>query len=83
MIWAHSVLDGSSGSFTLNSGAGLITAHPEGISSSGGTGSIRVTGTRSFDTGAGYTYNGSASQITGSGLPATVQGLTIRRCRRR
>ncbi len=72
-----SVLDGSSGSFTLNSGAGLITAHPEGISSSGATGSIRVTGTRTFNTGANYTYNGTVSQITGSGLPATVQGLTI------
>ncbi len=72
-----SVLDGSSGSFTLSSGAGLITAHPEGISSSGATGSIQVTGTRSYSTGAGYTYDGNTAQITGSGLPATVDALTI------
>ncbi len=72
-----SVLDGSSGSFTLNAGAGLMTAHPEGISLSGGTGSIQVSGTRSFNTGASYTYNGAVSQITGTGLPATVQDLTI------
>ncbi len=37
-----SVLDGSSDSFTLSSGAGLITAHPDGISSSGASGSIQV-----------------------------------------
>lgn len=72
-----SVLDGSSGSFTLSAGAGLITAHPEGFSSSGATGSIQVSGTRSFSTGAGYTYNGTASQITGTGLPGTVLDLTI------
>lgn len=72
-----SVLDGSSGSFTLTSGAGLITAHPGGISSSGSSGSIQVTGSRSFSTGADYTYNGTVSQVTGSGLPATVNSLTI------
>jgi hypothetical protein len=72
-----SVLDGSSGSFTLSSGAGLITAHPEGISSSGATGSIQVSGTRSYSSGAGYTYNGNIAQITGSGFPATVAELTI------
>lgn len=72
-----SVLDGSLGSFTLNAGAGLRTAHPEGISASGATGSIRVTGTRSFNTGASYTYNGTTSQITGTGLPVTLLDLTI------
>lgn len=72
-----SVLDGSSGSFTLSSGAGLITAHPDGITSSGSSGSIQVSGSRSFSTGANYTYDGAASQVTGSGLPATVNNLTV------
>jgi hypothetical protein len=72
-----SVLDGSSGSFTLNPGAGLITAHADGISSSGTGGSIRVTGTITFSTAADYTYNGTSAQITGSGLPATVNNLKI------
>ncbi len=72
-----SVLDGSSGSFTLSSGAGLVTAHPDGISSSGGGGSVQVSGAISFSTGADYTYDGTVSQVTGSGLPATVNNLTI------
>jgi hypothetical protein len=70
------VLDGSAGTFTLNAGAGLITANTAGISSSGATGSIQIT-TRNFNTNANYTFNGTAAQITGTGLPATVNNLTI------
>jgi hypothetical protein len=71
-----SVLDGSTGTFTLSSGAILTTAHQEGISSSGSTGCIQVT-TRSFSSGANYVYDGTLVQITGSGLPATVNNLTV------
>ena len=72
-----SVLDGSSGTFILNAGATLTTAHQDGISSSGSTGSIQVSGTRSFSTAANYVYNGTSAQVTGSGLPATVNNLTV------
>jgi hypothetical protein len=72
-----SELIGSTGSFTLNSGATFITAHPGGISSSGLSGSIQVSGTRSFSSGASYVYNGSTVQITGSGMPSTVNDLTV------
>jgi len=72
-----SVLDGSSGTFTLNDGAGLITAHPQGISESGNTGSIQVSGTRTFSSSADYTYNGTAAQVTGTGLPVSVRNLTV------
>jgi len=68
---------GGAGSFTLSSGATLGIGSTAGITSSGASGSIQVTGTRTFDTGANYTYNGSASQDTGNGLPATVNNLTI------
>ena len=73
------VIDGTSGSFTLNPGSTLITANPLGITllSSDMTGSIQNAGPRNFDTGANYVYNGSAAQITGTGLPATVNNLTI------
>lgn len=71
------VLDGSSGSFTLGDGAGLITAHTQGISSSGNTGSIQVTGTRSFSALADYTFNGSSAQVTGTGLPSSVRNLAV------
>jgi gliding motility-associated-like protein len=72
-----SVIDGSTGDFVLNSGATLITANSDGISLNGPTGSIQVTGARVFNSGANYTYNGTVPQITGSGLPITVNDLTI------
>ncbi len=66
------------GSFTLASGASLIMSSPEGITTSGATGNIQVTGTRSYNTGASYVYNSaSANPVTGNGLPATVAGFTV------
>jgi autotransporter-associated beta strand protein len=71
------VLDGSSGTFTLSSGATLGIGSAAGITSSGATGNIQVSGSRSYNTGASYIYNGSAAQVTGSGLPSVVNNLTI------
>ena len=71
-----SLIDGSNGTFTLNSGAGIITAHVQGLSTTAGTGSIRVTGTKTYSTGANYTYNGTAAQVTGNGLTG-ASSLTI------
>ena len=64
------------GNVTISSGAGLTIAHADGIASTGSTGAIQVSGTRSFSTGANYTYNGSAAQTTGSGLTG-ANNLTI------
>jgi len=75
--FSTSVLDGSTGTFTLESGATLITANTAGITSSGASGSVRVTGTRTYNTGANYIYNGTSAQVTGNGLPAAVNNLTI------
>lgn len=66
-----------SGSFTLNSGTTLLINSANGITAATAAGNIQVTGTRTFSTGANYTYNGSAAQVTGNGLPATVNNLTI------
>ena len=63
--------------FTVNSGGGLMIGSLGGISASGATGNIQVSTTRTFNTGADYTYNGASSQVLGSGLPATVRNLTI------
>jgi hypothetical protein len=68
---------GSIGTFTLSSGGTLGIGDPAGIATSGASGNIRVTGTRSFNSGANYIYNGSAAQVPGNGLPATVNNLTI------
>jgi len=71
-----SLIDGSSGTFTLNSGAGIITAHAQGLSTTAGTGSIQVTGTKTYDTGANYTYDGTVNQLTGNGLTG-ANNLTL------
>ncbi|MDO7873163.1 T9SS type A sorting domain-containing protein [Hymenobacter sp. ASUV-10] len=67
---------GGSGSFVLEAGAQLSICSAGGISASGNTGNVQVTGTRSFSTDANYVYDGPSAQSTGSGLPATVRNLT-------
>jgi hypothetical protein len=64
--------------FTLLNGATLGIRSASGISSSVATGNIQVTGTRTFNTGANYIYNGSSAQSTGTGVPTNLTGvLTI------
>jgi hypothetical protein len=53
--------------FQVNSGAKLVTAHGAGIN-----GSITTTGTKTFNSGASYTYNGTVAQVTGTYLPASL-----------
>jgi hypothetical protein len=74
--FGESVLNGDA-SFTLSSGAKLITAHADGISSTGSTGSVQVTGTRTYSSDADYAYAGSLHQVTGLGLPVKVRRLII------
>jgi LPXTG-site transpeptidase (sortase) family protein len=67
------------GTFTVSNaapGGTLGIGSLLGITSSGATGNIQ-TSTRTFNTGANYTYNGSGAQATGNGLPATVRNLTV------
>jgi hypothetical protein len=63
---------GASAKFTLQTGATLVTAHPDGIN-----GNLTMTGTISLNTGANYVFNGSAAQVTGTLLPTTVNNLTF------
>ncbi|MFY9573095.1 MAG: C25 family cysteine peptidase [Blastocatellia bacterium] len=65
-----------SGTFVLASGGTLGIGSSSGITASGATGNIQ-TATRNFDIGASCIYNGSAAQVTGNGLPATVKDLSI------
>jgi hypothetical protein len=64
------------GTVAIASGATLELKDPAGITASGATGQIQTT-TRTFDTSANYIYDGSLGQVTGDGLPATVNALTI------
>lgn len=70
------VLDGSTGNFTLSSGGGLETGNTAGITTAGATGSIQVSGSRTYNTGANYTFNGSSVQATGAGFTG-ANNLTI------
>jgi uncharacterized repeat protein (TIGR01451 family) len=66
------------GAFALNAGGWLHITDPNGIST--GTtmsGSIQVSGGRSYSAAANYDYNGGVDQSTGNGLPATVNALSI------
>ena len=65
----------SDGTFTMDDGSGIVVGDPDGITTSGNTGNIRVTGTRTFSTAADYTYSGSTAQATGNALPSTVRNL--------
>ena len=63
--------------FNVNSGGALMIGSSNGIAASGATGNVQVIGARSFSSNGNYTYNGASAQATGSGLPATVNNLTI------
>lgn len=71
------ILTSTAGDFILMSGGHLMIGSPDGITSSGAVGNIQVTGTRTYSTGADYTYNGASAQVTGNGLPATVRNITF------
>ena len=63
-----------SGTFTLGSGATINIAATSGLEPLAGP--VRTT-TRNFSTGANYSYLGTAAQLSGSDLPATVYNLTV------
>ncbi|MCH6200336.1 T9SS type A sorting domain-containing protein [Aquiflexum sp. LQ15W] len=65
------------GTFTLQTGATLGIKSAQGITTTGATGMVRVTGARSYNTGANYIYSGQTNQSSGNGLPTTVNSLTV------
>ncbi|WP_210514000.1 T9SS type A sorting domain-containing protein [Hymenobacter terricola] len=65
------------GSFVLQAGATLRVCNPDGLTATGATGAVQLTGSRSYSTDASYVYNGSEAQTTGAGLPAQVRSLTV------
>ena len=67
-----------SGSFTLQAGATLNICDPAGIAAAGtNTGSIQLTGTRTYASDANYVYSGGSAQSSGTGLPSQVRNLTV------
>jgi hypothetical protein len=64
--------------FTIEAGGTLGVGDQNGITTSGGSGNIQVSGARVYTGGSSYIYNGNSSQLTGNGLPASVDNLTQR-----
>ncbi len=67
----------SDGDFTLMAGGGLMMGSPDGITKTSLTGNVQVTGSRSYSTGADYTYEGTDVQASGNGLPSQERNLTL------
>jgi hypothetical protein len=66
------------GSFTLNNGGIISIGSQAGISlSPDSSGNICLKGTRKYNSGASYLFNGSSAQITGNGLPASLNCFSI------
>ncbi len=65
------------GDFNMSTSTGLMMGSTGGISAVGLTGNVQVLGSRTYGSNSDYTYNGSASQVSGTGLPATVRNLTV------
>ncbi|MCL5020178.1 MAG: hypothetical protein M1339_00635, partial [Bacteroidetes bacterium] len=67
--------------FILEPGATLGIGSPGGIvaltDAAPDSGNIQADSARVFSSGANYVYNGTAAQKAGSGLPSTVNNLTI------
>jgi hypothetical protein len=69
--------------FNVESGGTLIVGDANGFvntaydNSSTKVGAIRMNGTKSYSTSANYGYQSDVAQVTGNGLPTTVNNLTI------
>lgn len=71
----------SSGSatFTLSSGGTIKIGSSQGITSSGANGNIQITGVRTYSPSGNYIYSGTVAQVTGNGLPATLENGAVLR----
>ncbi|GAB4093281.1 hypothetical protein GCM10028786_22080 [Flaviaesturariibacter terrae] len=69
------VISGSNATltFSVNSGAAMMTAHDGGLSSTGSTGAVQVVGTRTYNSAAKYTFSGAS---TGAPTFSTVNNVT-------
>jgi G8 domain len=75
MAAAGTVVSGNA--FTVANGGTLgITAAAGIVTAPTASGNIQTT-TRTFNAGGNYNYIGSASQVTGNALPASINNLTV------
>ncbi len=76
-LYCNANVVSGAGAFTMGNGSYLGMGHALGISLLGTpSGNIQMTGGRSYNTTGNYIYNGLVTQITCTGLPATVNDFT-------
>lgn len=64
------------GNFVLEGNGSLDICSVDGLSRSGASGAVQMTGTRFFSTDANYIFSGTqGAQSTGIGMPTTVRSL--------
>ena len=71
-----SSINSTTSAFVLNNGATIKIGSPDGITTSGTNGNIRVGGSRTYYAAANYIYDGTVAQFTGNGL-TTANNLTF------
>lgn len=75
LVTGTQVINGNgnaSHTFNLNAGATLDTAKTNGVN-----GTFTWAGALNLNSGANYTFSGSAAQVTGAQMPTTVSNLTV------
>ncbi|MES2431393.1 MAG: T9SS type A sorting domain-containing protein [Bacteroidota bacterium] len=73
------ILNGTGPTFSVVSGGGIITANINAtgaLTLTGTNGSVQATGTRTYNTGANYSFNGASAQVAGLGFTG-ANNLTV------
>lgn len=73
--FGNSIIDGSTGKFTLGKFGKIITSNNAGISSTGATGTIQNTGARIFNSTANYEFRGLNTGVFGLSTANVIVGV--------
>ena len=76
-LYCDSYIMSGSAIFSLSAASTMRLGDPGGISGSGATGNIQVSGLRTYNMNTSFIFNGTALQVTGNGMPTTLTALTI------
>ena len=76
-LYCNANVISGAGSFSMGNFSTLGSGHVQGIATSGATGNLQVTGTRTLNSAGNYVYNGLVNQIVGAGIPGATNDFII------
>ncbi len=76
-LYCNANVISGTGSYSMGNFSTLGSGHPQGIVTSGATGNLQMTGTRSLNSAGNYVYNGIVDQIVGAGIPGATNDFII------